>query len=380
MTRLLVRFVCVAFAWAGALPVAAAQAEEAEDRFETILNEVGQSDDIVGLAVAVVRGGEVETIRTFGVRTIDGGEPIDQDTVFRLASLSKGMAASIIGQMVDEERVNLSMPVRAFSETLRLKKVTDLERLTLEDVLSHRTGLPPYAYDNLLEAGVPPAKIRGEYRKVDPICTVGTCYAYQNVTFDTVTELIEAVDGATYEDSAKKRLFAPLGMTRTSVSFDGLRADDNWARPYRRKKDTPWQEVTVKDVYYRVPAAGGVNASITDMAAWLQAQMGYREDVLPKDVLTMIHAPRVETAAELRRLRNDFRGLQDAHYGLGWRIYDYGEHRVISHFGSVDQGYGAQITFIPSLDVGIVILTSSRSRGFIKILPAFLERELNLGG
>lgn len=344
--------------------------------FEVALDLIGRSADIVGLAVAVVRAGEVESIRTFGVRSVEDGDSVDKDTVFRLASLSKGIAASAVGQMVQDRIVSLSTPVSAFSPALRLKNNASLERLTLEDILSHRTGLPPYAYDNLLEAGVPPATIRRRYVEVDPICPVGSCYAYQNVAFDTVTNLIENVDGVVYPEAVRKRLFEPLGMSRASVSVDGLRADDNWARPYRRKRNGPWQLVQVKDAYYGIPAAGGVNASITDMAAWLQAQMGYRDDVLTDAVLTMIHTPRVRTLAELRRIRGHFPGLRDAHYGLGWRIYNFGEHRVVSHFGSVDYGYGAQITFIPSRDVGIVILTNSRSKEYGKILPAFLEQEM----
>ncbi len=376
MKRFLFKLGCLAFGLAGLSVPCAAETAERADPFETVLEEIGQSTEIVGLAVAVVRNGEVESIRTFGVRSLEGGEPVDEDTVFRLASLSKGIAGSAIGQMVREQSVSLSMPVRTFSTTLRLKSDAALDQLTLEDILSHRTGLPPYAYDNLLEAGIAPAAIRQRYADVDPICAVGSCYAYQNVAFDTVTELVEMVDGEAYPDALSKRLFEPLGMTRTSVSLDGLRADGNWARPYRRRGEGPWQGVEIGDVYFGIPAAGGVNASIADMAIWLEAQMGYHEHVLPRDVLDMIHVPRVKTSAEFRRLRNHFPGMTDAHYGLGWRIYDYGEHRVISHFGSVDHGYGAQITFIPSRDVGIVILTNSRSKAFGKILPAFLRQEL----
>lgn len=380
MRRVLFPLICVAF-WCAGLSVAWAEENtEASVDFDTVLEEIGHSSDIVGLAVAVVRGGDVESIRTFGVRSIDAGDPVNKDTVFRLASVSKGIAASVVGQMVHDESVSLAAPASTFSNTLRLSTQTALDRLTLEDVLSHRTGLPPYAYDNLLEAGVPPATIRQRYSGVDPICDVGTCYAYQNVAFDTVTELIEAIDGETFPEAVRKRLFDPLGMTRTSVSLDDLRADDNWARPYRRQRNTPWQPVDIKDVYYGIPAAGGVNASITDMVVWLQAQMGHRQDVLAEEVLAMIHAPRVNTTAEFRRLRNHFPGLESASYGLGWRIYEFGEDRVISHFGSVDYGYGAQITFIPSRDVGIVILTNSRSNAFGRVLPAFLEQELAVGG
>ncbi|MEL7044602.1 MAG: serine hydrolase domain-containing protein [Pseudomonadota bacterium] len=367
---------CVALCWSLVSQAWAEGTTRATADFELALDEIGRSSDIVGLAVAVVRAGEIESIRTFGARSVEDGDLVDPDTVFRLASLSKGIAASAVGQMVKDRRVSLSTRVSTFSPTLRLKNKNSLEQLTLEHVLSHRTGLPPYAYDNLLEAGVPPATIRGRFVEVDPICAVGSCYAYQNVVFDTVTKLVESVDGETYSAAMRKRLFNPLGMSRASVSVEGLRADDNWARPYRRRRNGPWQLVEVKDAYYGIPAAGGVNASITDMAAWLQAQMGYRADVLSDEVLAMIHAPRVKTLAEFHRIRDHFPDLQDAHYGLGWRIYSFGEHRVVSHFGSVDYGYGAQITFIPARDVGIVTLTNSRSKEFGKILPAFLAQEL----
>ncbi|MEL6687935.1 MAG: serine hydrolase domain-containing protein [Pseudomonadota bacterium] len=376
MRPIFVSLLCALCLMGGALPSSAQTEGDPAVDFDSLLEEIGNSSDIVGLAVAVVRDGEVESMRTFGVRSLDGLEPIDEETVFRLASVSKGIASSVVGQMVSEERISLSAPASSFSETLQLKNSHDLTRLTLEDVLSHRSGLPPYAYDNLLEAGISPAIIRGRYAEVDPICAVGACYTYQNVVFDTVTELIESVDGKAFSEALNTRLFEPLGMTRASASLDGLQRDDNWARPYQRKRGGPWQQVEIKDAYYAIPAAGGANASISDMAIWLRAQMGYHEEVLAKDVLAMIHAPRVTTRAELRRLRNGFPGLEAASYGLGWRIYDFAGDRVISHFGSVDYGFGAQITFIPSKDVGIVVLTNSRSKGYSKIVPAFLEREL----
>ena len=348
------------------------------DEFQEYLSRFSESEDIVGLAVAVVRNGEIESLNTYGLREVGTQAAIDANTVFRLASVSKGFTATIISQLVSEEKVLLSTPVQDFSQEFRLKKDADLGALNLEHILSHRTSLPPYAYDNLLEAGIPTNEIREKYRVVDPICPVGSCYAYQNVAFDTSRKLIEQKDHAPFAESLNQRLFGPLGMERASLGIDNLMADENWARPHRRKRGQPWRTVQVKEAYYRVPAAGGVNASLLDMTEWLTAQMGYRQDVVSTEALELMHSPRVSTRAETRRLQRGFSGLERSSYGLGWRIYKYNGQTVVSHFGSVDFGYGAQIAFIPERSVGIVVLTNSRSKEFAKIMPAFLDYELGV--
>jgi len=344
--------------------------------FSGLLTHLALSEDSVGFAVAVVRAGKIDLIKTYGKRDVSRSEAIDENTTFRIASLSKGMTATVVAQLLQEQQLDLNMPVSRFSPDLLLSSPAATRSLTLEHLLSHRTGLPPNAYDNLLEAGIPPPKIRQRYPEVKPICSVGTCYAYQNIAFDAVTPLIERVEGRQLAASFEKRLFAPLNMTRTSVGHDGLMKDDNWARPHRRRPDQPWQSVPVKEAYYNIPAAGGVNASVTDMANWLRAQMGYEPSVISSDTLEVLHTPRVKTRAELRRTKRHMSALEEAYYGLGWRIYRYSKQLVISHFGGVDNGYLAQIAFLPEFDVGIVTLTNSPSKSFFRLLPAFLDEEL----
>ncbi|MEO0398179.1 MAG: serine hydrolase domain-containing protein [Pseudomonadota bacterium] len=354
----------------------ATAAPEPTNDFTLLLEEAVPHNHVVGMAVAVVRNGAVERIATYGKRQINSDALIDPDTVFRIASLSKTMSASVISQMVSEEKVALSLPVSAFAPRLQLKSRRATNALTLEHILSHRTSLPPNAYDNLLEAGIAPSKIRARFSEVNPICSVGACYAYQNITFDAASLLIEQRDGRAFADALDDRLFQPLGMARASVGLSNLKSDDNWARPHRRIKDKSWYVGTVKDAYYKVPAAGGVNASISDMAEWLKAQLGHHPSILNADMLNLIHTPRVRTLAEIRRVRSAMPNLEDAHYGLGWRVYTYSGETVISHFGSVDRGYGAQITFLPARDVGIVLLINGGTKEFSKILPAFLDREI----
>jgi len=218
-------------------------------------------------------------------------------------------------------------------------------------------------------------------KTVKPICKVGTCYAYQNVGFNMITSAIKSATRQNYTEVVSDRLFRPLGMNGASFGKDNLIRTPNWARSHKRDRTSvkgirSWTVREVKQPYYDLPAAGGVNASISDMAKWLAAQMGYAPAVIPLSRLKALHTPLVATPAELRRNRRMQR-LSHAHYGLGWRIYKYAGQTVINHSGSVE-GYTAQIAFLPKQDVGIVLLANSRSREFWKILSLFLDSELGI--
>lgn len=352
-----------------------------EPSFEQTVNEIGTSAEAVGLAVAVVRGGKIEFLNTFGVREFGQAEVITPQTVFRIASLSKGFAATITSGLIDQGKVSLESPISKFDPHFTLQDASQTASVTLRHVLTHQLSLPPYAYDNLLEAGTSPQNILREMRKVTPICTVGTCYAYQNVGFNMVTSAIESAARQDYASLVKNLIFNPLGMHNASFGRENLTSGDNWARSHQRdgydvRGNRQWKVREVKQPYYKVPAAGGINASISDMAKWLAAQMGHAPEVIPVDWLKMMHTPIVATPAELRRTRH-IPELTSAHYGLGWRIYSYAGETVVNHSGSVE-GYVAQIAFLPKYDVGLVLLSNSRFRKFWDILPIFLENELRV--
>ncbi|WP_375203208.1 serine hydrolase domain-containing protein [Hyphococcus sp.] len=352
------------------------------DQLDEAIERAMESGDFVGLAVAVVRNGETKFLKTYGVTEIGGGQPVTPNTLFRIASLSKGFASSLAGLAVSEGKLSLDAPAIDFAPTLALAGGAE-KSLTLAHLLSHRTGLPPNAYDNLLEAGVPPTSILPQYRKVKPICGVGRCYTYQNITYDLAGRAVSTAYGAPYADLVSTRLFTPLGMTTASIGAEGLTKTGDWARPHLRDRKksrdappNPWHVVEVKQPYYGVPAAGGVNASITDMTQWLKAQLGDAPEVLSASVLDLIHTPQVNTPSETRRMRSVMQNLASSQYAYGWRVYDYAGKRIIAHGGSVD-GYGAQIAFIPELNAGIVVLANTRSRRLWSIAPMFLDLTLS---
>ena len=352
------------------------------DQLDDALQRAMDSGDFVGLAVAVVRDGETKFLKTYGVKEIGGDDAVTPDTLFRIASLSKGFASSLTGLAVSEGKLSLDAHATDFAPTLALAGGAE-KSLTLSHLLSQRTGLPPNAYDNLLEAGVPPEKILPQYRKVRPICGVGKCYTYQNITYDIAGRAVSAAYGEPYADLVAERLFTPLGMHTASIGSAGLTRTGDWARPHLRDRQkskdaphNPWHVVAVKEPYYGTPAAGGVNASITDMTQWLKAQMGEAPEVLSPAVLNLIHSPQVNTPSETRRMRSVLQNLASSQYAYGWRVYDYGGKRVIAHGGSVD-GYGAQIAFIPELNAGIVVLANTRTRRMWSIAPMFLDLTLS---
>lgn len=345
--------------------------------FGAELDYAATAPDFVGLAVAVVKDGRVAMLKTYGVREAGGTEKVTPDTVFRIASLSKGFAGTLAALEQHEGKLDLATPVSRIVPEFKLRRPEDAARVTLEDVLSHRVGLPPYAYDNLLEAGRLPSAILSEYAKVKQTCAPGECFTYQNVAFNMIATAIEKATGRTYAGELQTRIFTPLGMKTASIGLAQLKSTGNWARPHKRVGQQTWVPTPVTDWYYRVPAAGGINASINDLSKWLIAQMGLRPDVLPGAVLDEAHRKRISTPPETARQRTLKTPVTETSYGLGWRNYTYAGQQVITHSGSVE-GYIAQIAWVPSKRSGIVMLSNTRGARSTRIVPAWLDYELGL--
>lgn len=317
-------------------------------RFDQRIGRLMQEPDMVGLAIGTVENGQVRFVKGYGETLAGSGEPVTPDTVFRWGSLSKGVAAALVVKLEQEGKLSLDTPIARLGTTLRLPGKS--QNVTVADVLSHRVGLVRNAWDDRLEAGEDPRRLRTAMATLPPFCPPSSCYAYQNIAFDAASEVIEGVTGKDYATVAHARLFAPLGMTSASVGRGGLQQARSWARPHLLAK-TP---TTVNDIYYGVPAAGGVNSSIKDLVKWMRAQMGAAPAVLSPAALATLHEPRVPTPPHGRRSAMD-KALTDAAYGLGWRSFTYAGRRLVGHRGWVD-GYGSLVLFDRADKSGIVIL------------------------
>lgn len=318
------------------------------------IGELMQQRDMVGLAVAIVEGGEIRFAKGYGVTQAGGSDPVTTATVFRWASLSKGVAGTLVAELDRAHLLSLNAPVSRYGTSLRLPGGSEAQ-ISVRDLLSHRVGIVRNAYDDRLEDGQDPRAIRASLAELPPYCPPASCYAYQNIAFDAAHEIVERTTRKSYGDTANALLFRPLGMVNASVGRAGLEGAASWARPHRRNR----QMVALKDAYYHVPAAGGVNSSIFDLARWMQAQMGKAPGILPPELLDALHAPLVPTPPHGARGPVD-RALAARFYGLGWRDYEYVGHHPVGHRGAVD-GYRSAILFDPQADAGIVLLWNSHS-------------------
>jgi len=309
-----------------------------------------------GAAIAIVHGDSVIYSKCYGVRALGCFEPITPHTTFRIASLSKGFASVLAGLLVQGGVLNWDDKVIKYLPDFALKKDTHTQSLTLRHILSHTSGLPSHSYDNLVEANVPFPTIVDQLKTVPCVWPVGQSYNYQNVIYSLIGDVMKSATGLAYPQLLQTRLLTPLKMTDASLTREALLANVNHASPHiwRRGK---WTLTEVTEGYYAVAPAAGVNASILDMAKWMQALLGGRPDIVSSKVIQNVTAPVIKTRRELRRYHWNGRA-RHAYYGLGWRIFDYAGTKLVFHSGGL-RGYVSQIAFLPEHDLGIVVLLNS---------------------
>ena len=326
---------------------------------------------IPGAALAVVANGQVELIKPYGVRKAGANDRITVDTVFRLASVSKSFASAAAGILVREKLLDWDTKVNSRLEKITFKNPTYGSEITVRNLLSHTTGLVQHAYTDLLEGNVPYNDIIGRLKDVDFICQPGKCYTYQNVIFSLSGDVIQSVSGKTYEEFVRDNLFRPLGMRTASFGLVSFKSTEDRATPHVWRKQK-WQPVDVRENYYNVAPAAGINASITDMKQWLLAQMGKRPDVLPTRILDDLQAPAITTTPYQAHYKNR-KELGGISYGLGWRIFDYGGNKHFVHHSGYVQGTLSTIVFNRDLQLGMVFLTNSEIPYAQDLVFKFLE-------
>lgn len=353
------------------------QVEQAVQALERDAERIMASGEVVGMAVAVVARGEIALARGFGkVEARRGAAAVTERTVFRIASLSKTIAGTYIGLLVEEERLRWDTPVVSILPGFTLADPVQTAQLTVNDLLAHRSGLPRHTFDLDLEGDQPYPLLIERLAHTRLECPVGTCYGYQNVAFSLVGDIGFHLTGEFYFREVERRLFRPLGMEDASFGRQALEGSASWARPHVRR-GRQWRAVPPKDTYYRVQPAAGVNASARDMARWMLAQLGHRPEVLSPELLAAVHEPQIvtereKTLAPWRRAR-----LRAAHYARGWRVFDYAGERLLFHGGAV-QGYRAMMGLLPARDFGLVILWNCESALPSGLFPSTLDRVLGL--
>ncbi len=325
-------------------------------------------ENLVGGAFAVVSRDGVLSTGSFGHTDTSHKQEVNQDTVFRIASVSKTFAAGLTAQLVADGSIAWTDPVNRYVPGFHIKG--DASKIRIEDLLGQSSGLISHAYDNLIEEGVPTEQIYSKMADLPYTCPPGSCYSYQNSVFSLIQPVVESITSSSYESLIEQRIFKPLDMQTASVGYEPFLATSNRAQPHV-KSNGQWRTVQVLPNYYRVAPAAGVNASITDMAKWLHAQLGGEPAVLAAEAQQALVLPRVKTPQELYRREWD-KLLTDAHYGLGWRVYQLGDRQIAYHSGWVS-GYRADIAYSLSEGIGITVLLNAESSSINRFTTQFWQ-------
>lgn len=318
-----------------------------------------EAEHFPGAAVVIVKDGAVIFSKGYGVRDLSTRDSVNEHTVFRLASLSKGFASVLAGILVKDELFQWDDPVQSHLSDFRLRSPEYTKTLTIRHVLSHTTGLPRQTFSNLIEAGDSYTAARNRLPEVRMTHAPGVIYNYQNVAYSLIGEIAEKTAGRRFEELLYRRIFLPLGMTDAGAGYANLMLDpSNIAKPHKIEKQA-YKRIDIKPNYYEVSPAAGVNASISDMGKWLLFLLGNYPEVLDKETLDTLYSKQIAVPLAESNHRS-YPNATEAWYGLGWRGVKSNGKPVIHHGGYVN-GYRTEIAFLPSENVGIAVLTNAPS-------------------
>lgn len=324
-----------------------------------------------GAAVVIVKDGEVIFLKGYGTKEEGKFDPVDVHTVFRIGSLSKGFAGLLTGILVENGNLIWNENVQEHIPEFNLKDPNQARRIEIRHLLSHTNGLPYQAFSNLIEQGFDLNSVIRFFPTTKLAGKEGEFFGYQNAAFSLIEPVIQSVTGQTYQALLAEKIFTPADMADASCDFESMRNIGNKALPHHFT-ESGWVVDTVTRKYYDFAAAGGVNASISDMGKWLKVLLGHKPDVVSSATLDEVFRPVINTGLE-RAILPGFIHRDSAFYAMGWRVLLHGPDTLIYHAGFVNN-YHSEIALNRKDGIGICVLLNAPSPLAGRCIPAFFRR------
>lgn len=346
--------------------VPAGRVDDAVGKLDGIADELMASSNIPGMAIAVVHGSDVVYSKGFGVREMGKDDPIDGDTVFQLASLSKSVGATVVASQVGAGVIDWSTPVVSELPWFALDDPWVTQNITVGDFYAHRSGLPEHEGDLLEDLGYDRRQILERLREV-PLDPFRSTYHYTNFGITAAAEAVAAASGKDWDTLSQDTIYGPLGMTSTSSSFSDYIDRADRAVPHVLV-DGEYQARYQREPDPQTPA-GGVSSSVNDLARWLTMLIADgthdgKQIVDPDALLPAISAQIVSSPSTTADSRAGY-------YGYGFNVSTSAAGRTtVSHSGAFALGAGTNFLWIPSLDVAIVVLTNAAPLGIAETVTA----------
>ncbi len=346
------------------------QVTHAIHELEKLAQKQTQENALPGLAIAVVFQDKAVYAKGFGIRDTSTNVPVDADTVFQLASLSKPIGSTVVAELVGEGKITWDSKLSLLDPTFAMFDPWVTREITIRDMYAHRSGLPEHAGDLLEDLGFPRAEILHRLRYQHPGSSFRSHYAYTNFGMTEGGVAAAKAYGLEWEEACKQKLYNPLGMSSTSSRYADFMARRNKALGHVLV-DGKWVQKFKRDPDVQSPT-GGVSSSVNDLAKWLRLQLGNGKfdgkQVVDNDALVETHHPQMLTGF------NPFTQLP-TFYGLGWNVsYDPEGRLRLNHSGAFGLGAASYVNLVPGEQLGIVVLTNAYPLGIAEALgTTFLD-------
>lgn len=350
-------------------------------QLDRIVDDAFSRYDLPGIAVGVIEDGRIAYIATRGETVAGSGHEVTADTVFKIASNSKAMTASVLARLVDAGKLRWDDPVTRYLPAFRMYDPWVTREMQVKDLLVHNSGLPEGGGDLMLWPE-PNHFTRNDIiaglAHIKPAYSFRAGYAYDNLLYVVAGEVAASAAGVPYETLVKQEIFEPLSLKRCRVGAWETREGDDVAQPHTRRGD---RNIVLNADAEQVPelvsaAAGGIRCSLTDMLAWARNWLDPGEKSnrwLSAEQRREAWTPRNPMPVSARRRQWD--GTRFYAYGYGWRIADVDGVMTVSHTGTLSGMYSV-LTLLPDRKSGFVVLINGEAENARTVLNEVLLKRL----
>src|SRR6476469_9575609 len=348
------------------------------NQLDAYIKEGMKDWNIPGLSIAIVKDGKVVVMKGYGVRDVKTNEPVDENTLFMIASNSKLFTATSLAQLEYNKKLSLDDKIIKYFKNFRVYDSNVTQLVTIRDMLSHHLGTKTFQGDfTFWNAKLSRQQIIYRMRFLKPSQNYRQSYGYCNSCFLTAGEIIPVVSGKPWEVYVYDSIVEPLQMNNTHTLGYGMEQMPDAAKPYTNVFSKDIVELPYDQIDNLGPA-GSMVSCVNDLSHWLMMQLDsgrYNgKQILPWAVVQRTR----EMNTVINSRKNPFLPVHIVGYCLGLEVADYAGRQIYWHTGGAD-GFVTNVCFVPEENLGITILTNNDNQNFFEllryqILDAYMNR------
>ena len=340
-----------------------------EQKLDSFMARAMSDWHVMGAAVAIVKKDSVLLAKGYGFRDYAAKLPVTKQTIFPIASCSKTFVSGLMGIAESEKKISLDKPVHQYFPAFILYSDSLTNQATIEDLLSHRTGVAGHDWAWTFNTNFPEEEYLKRLAHLEPFAPLRTQFQYNSFMYFALSALSEKIFNKNWNDLLNEKFFQPLEMNRSYSSFKAVADKSNMSLTYKYKDSFLLGETVQMD---DLLGGGALNSTVSDLARWLQAWvnggMYKNRSVLPAGYIKKATGSYIIVD---NGLPFQYPDEQFENMGLGWFLSSYRGHYKAEHTGNID-GYSSILTFFPYDSVGIVLLTNQNGSPFLHLVPDFI--------